>query len=62
MFRRQAAESETKAANARTEETRRAWLIIARDWAKMAEREEIQGSRQGRSAGRRSPVTARSRS
>ena len=38
--RRQAAESETKAANARTDETRRAWLIIARDWSKMAEREE----------------------
>ena len=40
MFRRQAGESVIKAANARTEETRRAWLIIARDWTKMAEHDE----------------------
>jgi len=41
LFRRRAAESEQKAAEAKAEETRRAWLIIARDWARMAQREEM---------------------
>jgi hypothetical protein len=35
------ADCESKAEKARTEETRRAWLIAARDWKKMAEREEL---------------------
>ncbi len=39
-FRKQVTECEHKAAQARTEETRRAWLIAARDWAAMAEREQ----------------------
>ena len=39
-FRKQALEAETKAFNAKTEETRRAWLIVARDWTKMANKEE----------------------
>jgi hypothetical protein len=34
-------EAESKAFNARTEEVKRAWLIVARDWTKMAEREEV---------------------
>ena len=38
--RKQALFAETKAFNARSEDTRRAWLIIARDWTKMAERAE----------------------
>jgi hypothetical protein len=39
QFRQQAAESELKASKSRTEETRRAWLIVAREWTKMADRE-----------------------
>jgi hypothetical protein len=38
--RKHALDAETKAFNARTEETRRAWLIIAREWTKMADRAE----------------------
>jgi hypothetical protein len=41
FFRDQAAEGRKKAAEARSEEMRRAWLIVARDWTKMAEREEL---------------------
>jgi hypothetical protein len=40
-FRDKAAECQRKAAQAKAEEdVRRAWLIAARDWAKMAELEE----------------------
>ena len=41
LFRQRAADSEQKAAEARSEEMRRAWLIIARDWTTMAQREEL---------------------
>jgi hypothetical protein len=41
LFRKRALEAESKAFNARTEEVKRAWLIVARDWTKMAEREEV---------------------
>lgn len=41
VFRQKAAEAETKALRAQiSEPTRRAWLIVAREWTKMAEREE----------------------
>ena len=40
VFREKAAEAETKASRIGIpESTRRAWLIVARDWKKMAERE-----------------------
>jgi hypothetical protein len=44
-FRRRALEAESKALAAATEESRRAWLIVARDWAKMAEQEEARPER-----------------
>ena len=40
LFRKRVLEAKTKAFTAKTEETRRAWLIVARDWTKMLEREE----------------------
>ena len=40
-FRKQVLEAESKAFLAKTEPTRRAWMIIAREWNKMAEREEL---------------------
>jgi hypothetical protein len=42
LFRGKAAECQLRAASAKTEESRRAWLICARDWNKMAEREEAE--------------------
>ena len=42
-YRKQALDAESKAFNARTEETRRAWLILARDWNAMADRAEAKG-------------------
>jgi hypothetical protein len=40
-FRKHALEAESKAFRAKSEESRRAWLIVARDWTLMAEREEL---------------------
>jgi hypothetical protein len=40
LFRQRAAEAELKASSAKAEESSRAWLIVARDWTKMAEVEE----------------------
>ena len=40
MYRLRALEAESKALRARADETRRAWEIVARDWNRMAEREE----------------------
>lgn len=41
VFRKKASDAETKAFSAElTEPTRRAWLIIAREWTRMAEKEE----------------------
>jgi hypothetical protein len=45
-FRQQAAESELKAAKSKIEETRRAWLIVAREWTKMADRETAKNQSQ----------------
>jgi hypothetical protein len=39
LFRKRALEAETKAFNAASEESRRAWQIVARDWTSMAEKE-----------------------
>jgi len=44
-YRAHALAAETKAFNARTEETRRAWQIIARDWTLMADRLEARQNR-----------------
>jgi hypothetical protein len=41
LFRKRALEAESKAFNARTDEVKRAWLIVARDWTHMAERDEM---------------------
>jgi hypothetical protein len=42
VFRERALQAHKKAIRAGIpEETRRAWLIVARDWAKMAEREVV---------------------
>jgi hypothetical protein len=41
FLRAQFAECEQKAASARTDETRRAWLIAARGWQKMIEQLEL---------------------
>ena len=41
MFRQRAAESESRASAAQSEDMRRAWLIVARDWRRMAERDEL---------------------
>ena len=41
VFRRKALEAQQKAQRPNIDQpTRRAWLIVARDWTKMAEREE----------------------
>jgi len=40
LYRKRALEAETKAFTARSDEMRRAWMVVARDWTKMAEREE----------------------
>jgi hypothetical protein len=43
VFRKKAFEAEYKAWREQIpESTRRAWLIVAREWTKMAEREEAQ--------------------
>jgi hypothetical protein len=39
VYRKNALDAESKAFVARTDDTRRAWLIVAREWTKMAERE-----------------------
>lgn len=51
VFRQKAIEAESKALRAQiSEPTRRAWLIVAREWAKMAEREEASDAEHARSA------------
>ena len=44
LYRKRVAESELKATQAKAEESRRAWLIVAREWKKMAVREEAKAS------------------
>jgi hypothetical protein len=39
-FRQNAIEAEGKSISARSDESKRAWLIVARDWNLMADREE----------------------
>ena len=41
LFRKHALDAESKAFNAKTDETRRAWLIVARDWTIRADREYL---------------------
>ena len=40
MYRMRALQAESTALRAQADETRRAWEIVARDWNRMAEREE----------------------
>ena len=44
LFRKRVLEAESKAFTAKTDELRRAWLIVARDWTKMADQEEIRSA------------------
>ena len=44
LYRQRVAESELKETKAKAEESRRAWLIVAREWKKMAVREEAKAS------------------
>jgi hypothetical protein len=49
VFRQKALQAETKAQRPNiTEPTRRAWLIVAREWTRMAEREEAKLPRRRR--------------
>ena len=41
LFRKRALDAESKAFTAKTEESRRAWMIVARDWTIMADREHL---------------------
>lgn len=41
LFRKHALDAESKAFRAQSESSRRAWMIVARDWIRMAEREEL---------------------
>ena len=41
LFRQRVQEAERKADGASSEESRRAWLIVARDWGRMAAKEEL---------------------
>ena len=46
VFRQKALQAETKAQRPNiSESTRRAWLIVAREWTRMAEREEAKLNR-----------------
>lgn len=40
LFRKRVLEAESRAFTAKAAESRRAWLIVAREWTKMLEREE----------------------
>ena len=52
VFRQKALQAVTKAQRPNiTEPTRRAWLIVARDWTRMAEREEAKLANEPRSNG-----------
>jgi len=52
VFRRKALEAEAKANRPNLDEpTRRAWLIVARDWTRMAERDEAKLANEPRSNG-----------
>jgi len=44
LFRKRALDAESKAFTATTEESRRAWMIVARDWTKMADKEDAKSS------------------
>jgi hypothetical protein len=53
VFRQKALQAVNKAQRPNiTEPTRRAWLIVARDWARMAEREEAKLANEPRSNGK----------
>lgn len=44
LFRKRALDAESKAFAAATEESRRAWMIVARDWTLMADKEDAKSS------------------
>lgn len=57
LYRKRVAESELKATQAKAEETRRAWLIVAREWKKMAVREEVKASMDALELSRKYSIT-----
>jgi hypothetical protein len=57
LYRKRVAESELKATQAKAEETRRAWLIVAREWKKMAVREEVKASMDALEQSRKYSIT-----
>ena len=59
LYRQRAAESELKATKARAEESRRAWLIVAREWKKMAVREDAKASMEALEQSRQHPASLR---
>ena len=59
LYRQRAAESELKATKATAEQSRRAWLIVAREWKKMAVREELKDSVDALEKSRQSPIRSR---
>ena len=53
VFRQRALQADAKANRSNiTEATRRAWRIVARDWTRMAEREEAKLANESRSNGK----------
>ena len=58
LYRKRVAECELKATHAKAEESRRAWLIVARDWKKMAVREEAKASLEALEQSRQYPASS----
>ena len=58
FYRQRAAESEFRATKAKAEESRRAWLIVVRDWKKMAVREEAKASLEALEQSRQYPASS----
>ncbi len=44
LFRKRALDAQTKASASTRDESRRAWMIVARDWTKMADKEDAKAS------------------
>ena len=57
LYRKRVAESELKATQAKAEESRRAGLIVAREWKKMAVREEVKASMDALEQSRKYSIT-----
>jgi hypothetical protein len=57
LYRKRVAGSELKATQAKAEESGRAWLIVAREWKKMAVREEVKASMDALEQSRKYSIT-----